>query len=440
VSGLTIAVATGAGAAGTAVTVDAASSLTQLVDNINRQVGGVTAAIGEDGNVVLSNETGYAITVGGTVANSGLAAGNYEGFLGLKSASGSDINFSVATGKDPSALNGLGLNQSTGNGTVVGDGNLASATAASAAAAIQQLDTDTGGALNPTTTSTDIVKINGVALGKTSTGSASDLAVAVNAVSDKTGVKATANTVMALSLDFGAVGDLVINGSTVTTSGATDVAGVVTAINTAGVGVKAEADAVTGRLILKSDSGADISVGNDGTNAFATEMFDDPNVAGGSGLTMNATAYGAVRGKVTLTSDNGGVVRIDGDGTASGGTGLGKFGLVAQNSDDNVVGGELNVLSVASANVAIKAIDIAISKVSEKRSQMGAIQNRFTSVISTLQVSSENMSASRSRIQDTDFAAETAELSRTQILQQAGTAMLAQANASSQNVLSLLRG
>jgi flagellin len=317
---------------------------------------------------------------------------------------------------------------------------LASATAASAAAAIQQLDTDTGGALNPTTTSTDIVKINGVALGKTSTGSASDLAVAVNAVSDKTGVKATANTVMALSLDFGAVGDLVINGSTVTTSGATDVAGVVTAINTAGVGVKAEADAVTGRLILKSDSGADISVGNDGTNAFATEMFDDPNVAGGSGLTMNATAYGAVRGKVTLTSDNGGVVRIDGDGTASGGTGLGKFGLVAQNSDDNVVGGELNVLSVASANVAIKAIDIAISKVSEKRSQMGAIQNRFTSVISTLQVSSENMSASRSRIQDTDFAAETAELSRTQILQQAGTAMLAQANASSQNVLSLLRG
>jgi len=104
-----------------------------------------------------------------------------------------------------------------------------------------------------------------------------------------------------------------------------------------------------------------------------------------------------------------------------------------------VVGGGLDVTTASGATAAIKAIDNAINQVVSKRAAMGAIQNRFTSVISTLQVSSENMTASRSRIQDTDFASETAELSRTQILQQAGTAMLAQANQSSQGVMALLR-
>ncbi|MNT85377.1 A-type flagellin [compost metagenome] len=74
-----------------------------------------------------------------------------------------------------------------------------------------------------------------------------------------------------------------------------------------------------------------------------------------------------------------------------------------------------------------------------QRAQFGALQSRFENTISNLQSSSENLSASRSRIQDTDFAAETAKLSRNQVLQQAGTAMLAQANQLPQQVLSLLR-
>ncbi len=74
------------------------------------------------------------------------------------------------------------------------------------------------------------------------------------------------------------------------------------------------------------------------------------------------------------------------------------------------------------------------------RATLGAYQNRFMSVVSSLQTTSENLSASRSRIQDTDFAAETANLTKNQILQQAGTAMLAQANALPNNVLTLLRG
>jgi flagellin len=88
---------------------------------------------------------------------------------------------------------------------------------------------------------------------------------------------------------------------------------------------------------------------------------------------------------------------------------------------------------------AVQAIDIAIKSVDSSRSKLGAVQNRFTATISNLQSSIENNSAARSRIMDADFATETANLSRNQILQQAGTAMLSQANQSSQGVLSLLR-
>ncbi|MCI5103447.1 MAG: flagellin, partial [Algiphilus sp.] len=84
-------------------------------------------------------------------------------------------------------------------------------------------------------------------------------------------------------------------------------------------------------------------------------------------------------------------------------------------------------------------MDDALTTVNSARADLGALQSRFETVVANLQTNSENLSASRSRIQDADFAKETANLSRTQVLQQAGTAMLAQANASSQNVLSLLR-
>jgi len=100
---------------------------------------------------------------------------------------------------------------------------------------------------------------------------------------------------------------------------------------------------------------------------------------------------------------------------------------------------DLNVSSYVGAQQALEIVDKALESVNSVRADLGAIQNRFTSVVANLQTSSENLSASRSRIRDTDFAKETAELTRTQILQQAGTAMLAQANQVPQNVLSLLQ-
>jgi flagellin len=89
--------------------------------------------------------------------------------------------------------------------------------------------------------------------------------------------------------------------------------------------------------------------------------------------------------------------------------------------------------------VVIDAIDDAIDKVNTERATMGASQSRFDAVISNLQTSIENQSAARSRIMDADFATETSNLSRAQILQQAGNAMVAQANQLPQQVLSLLR-
>ena len=99
----------------------------------------------------------------------------------------------------------------------------------------------------------------------------------------------------------------------------------------------------------------------------------------------------------------------------------------------------LDITSIAGAQQALDVVDKALTSVNGARADLGAIQNRFTSVVANLQTNSENLAASRSRIRDTDFAKETAELTRTQILQQAGTAMLAQANQVPQNVMSLLR-
>lgn len=135
-----------------------------------------------------------------------------------------------------------------------------------------------------------------------------------------------------------------------------------------------------------------------------------------------------------LTISSGDVVDITaGAGATALGTATGPQALAG--SLDSV-----NVLDADAANDAIMRVDAALTSVSELRGSLGAIQNRFQSTINSLQTVSENLSASRSRILDTDYAAETASLTRAQILQQAGTAMVAQANQAPQNVLSLLQG
>ncbi len=135
---------------------------------------------------------------------------------------------------------------------------------------------------------------------------------------------------------------------------------------------------------------------------------------------------------LTLDSDNDIVL------SSSTGTRLEELNLSAGTTQASGSLETSNILTVSDANELMRRIDSALTKVSNFRSAFGAIQNRFESTITNLNTSIENLSASRSRILDDDFASETANLTRSQILQQAGTSMLAQANAVPQNVLSLL--
>ncbi len=147
----------------------------------------------------------------------------------------------------------------------------------------------------------------------------------------------------------------------------------------------------------------------------------------------SATAAAVNGGRLTLTANDNIIITDDGAimGFAGAATTIAKDATTISSS---------NVLTVAAANNTITRIDAALTAVSTMRSNFGAIQNRFESVISSLSATSENLTASRSRILDADFAAETATLTRNQILQQAGIAMLSQANSLPQSVLSLLKG
>mgnify|MGYP000020299598 FL=1 len=106
---------------------------------------------------------------------------------------------------------------------------------------------------------------------------------------------------------------------------------------------------------------------------------------------------------------------------------------------DNATGANKGIMTAASATDMLGKLDLMLGMVNAKRAEFGAVQNRFQAVIENLQVSAENQTAARSRIMDADFASETANLTRAQVLQQAGTAMLSQANSLPNNVLSLLR-
>jgi flagellin len=143
--------------------------------------------------------------------------------------------------------------------------------------------------------------------------------------------------------------------------------------------------------------------------------------------------------QVTLTNSSGGGVVVAHAGATST---LATTGLTAATTVASTVTGfaALDLSSVAGADTAMTAMDAALTSVNSTRATLGAVQNRFASTVANLQVAAENITAAKSRIADADFAAETAALSRAQILQQAGTAMVAQANALPNTVLSLLKG
>ncbi|KAB2968512.1 flagellin [Zoogloea sp.] len=149
---------------------------------------------------------------------------------------------------------------------------------------------------------------------------------------------------------------------------------------------------------------------------------------------------------LSVTSDfsfqiGAGTASTDSISVTSGQVGLasGTFGTTTAGSISGATISGAGSAGVSNASAAIASIDTALNALNTARANWGAVQNRFTSVVQTLQVASENANASRGRIMDADFAKETANMTRAQILQQAGTAMVAQANSMPNNVLSLLR-
>jgi flagellin len=174
-----------------------------------------------------------------------------------------------------------------------------------------------------------------------------------------------------------------------------------------------------------------------GTGVVATPIEGAANLATANALvvaTPTAGAngvYAANSTKGTLSLNSASTFSIGGTSPGSAGLGSASIGLTSISG--------VNISTVTGANNAISLIDGALSQVATIRGSMGALQNRFQSVVSSLTASSENLASARSRIQDTDYAAETAALTRNQILQQAGVAMLAQANALPNTVLSLLK-
>ncbi|MGC3965080.1 MAG: flagellin [Rhodocyclaceae bacterium] len=155
-----------------------------------------------------------------------------------------------------------------------------------------------------------------------------------------------------------------------------------------------------------------------------------------SSTTGVGASYDKTTGQITLSSS----AAIDVGGAANNATITGWANSATTGTSTTTTGiASLTVSSFTNAQMTISQIDNALKDISEARANLGAIQNRFTSTVANLQTTTENLSAARGRITDADFASETANLSRAQILQQAGTAMLAQANALPQQVLKLLQ-
>ena len=175
---------------------------------------------------------------------------------------------------------------------------------------------------------------------------------------------------------------------------------------------------------LAASDGRNITVGTITLgSATATGLTDFGLGAAGTAASTVSTTYQAATGSSVSSVVFAGAGVASTQSVASTGTSI----------------AALDISTLAGANAALTSVDAALGAINSSRATLGAIQNRFSSTIENLQTSGENMSAARSRIQDADFAVETANLSRAQVLQQAGTAMIAQANQLPQQVLSLLR-
>jgi len=280
------------------------------------------------------------------------------------------------------------------------------------------------------------------------------VAAAFNSATSSTGITATASTTAALAFTTAGTQSFTINGQQVTTSWSSDYTSAVNAINqqTGVTGVTASLNGVAG-ITLSNITGANIAVANTsavntltlaGTVNTGTQAA--PVMTAGTAVTLTTTATAAtvaavVGGNLQFSSQSGFAVTSD---TAAAGL----FGVAAGAANGSTLNavGIIDVTTLSSngtpvgANNALNIIDAALGQMNTSRGLLGSLQNRFTAAVSSLTTAATNLTSSLSTVQDADFAQETTDLSIAQILQQAGTAMLAQANQLPSGVLALLRG
>ena len=261
---------------------------------------------------------------------------------------------------------------------------------------------------------------------------ASAIAALVNATTAASGVTATAKNSVTATIGTVSNNDVLTigNGTTntaITMTGAEkDVNSVAAKINSVlrtvtGNQITASADS-SGKLVLTSGDGSNISFANT-TGTVITAAKDS---LGTTDLTPTGTTASVGRGTVTLEGNGG-------TGVTIGGADPAKAGFSAVNVS------AVSISSQAGASAAMAVFDAALDKISSGRGDLGAVQNRLQSTVNNLTTTSTNLSDAKSRIEDADFSAESTALAKAQILSQASTAMLAQANQSQQSVLKLLQ-
>ena len=428
----------GASAAST-FSISSSLNLQELVDNINTETGGLVAAsINNDGKMVLSNTTGATIaiaedsgtdTMGAYDTGSGFLQGAtggvytaYTGFIKLESTDGSPVSIERGDAGTMADLTTLGFNEITDNVaagndayTVQGDG----LTSAGVIAAWGASD----------------ITINGVDIydEDIDTDTFSGKLAAINNFSSETGVIASAyfkNSFTMTEEDFIA-GAISLNGTALTAmTTATDLAAFVLAIN----------DVTSETGITATQQGDELWL--EGANVQSVIFTGTASTAGNLPI---AIEYASIK----LDSVNETPISIElGDASDVGSHGFNEANVGAADFEVNAPalgtgsGSSMTGLSVATsalATVALATIDNALTSVSTMRSSMGASQNRLDHTVNNLTNIISNTEASRSRIEDTDYAVETTQLAKAQIISQAANAMLAQANQQPQSVLSLLQ-
>jgi flagellin len=420
------------------------SAVVTAINNISGQTG-VKAINSHDDSqgvvLVAADGRNIEIDLGSmTAAATGLGASNvYAGTYELNTFDGRAINVSSNVSGD---LTNSGLNFGTFAADTAQAVSLkrASASAAPAAGGTGVLNGNTlviNGVGIDAANANDDQASNTIVDSSVKSASAIAIAAAINKKTDMTGVTATAepNVLKGSGFTAGTVTALNLNGVDVAISLDANSSrdDVITAINAAQGKTGVVASAWGEGITLTAADGRNVSISSDATDAAALGL---------SGLTIGTagddtdavTFYSTVK----LSSDKAFKVESGSEGNdnfASLGFRRGTFG----GSDNALKVADIDVTTQAGATDAIKALDAALNSVSADQARAGAFQNRLEAVVSNLTESNQNMSASRSRILDTDYATETSNMAKQQIISQAATAMLAQANQSAQSVLSLLK-